>query len=101
MRVAGFGLLGFLAGSIAGLVLAVLGLTLWYDVLRIGNHGGDGLNGLASFMVLGPLLALAGGVAGAVWLARRARKGMAGVPIIVVIALAVVLAYVGLSPMFM
>ena len=99
MRVAGFGLLGFVAGAIAGVVLTILGLALWYDVLGIGDPGGDQLNGLAQFLVFAPLLALAGGLGGAIWLARRAQAGK-GVPIVVLILLLLVVAYLFLSPMF-
>jgi hypothetical protein len=99
MRV-GLGLLGFLAGAMVGLLAAVLALFLWYDVLRSGDHGGDGLEGAATFMLLAPPLALAGGVAGAFWLARSARAGSKGVTIALLIVLLIFAAFFTLGPMF-
>jgi len=80
MRIAGFAFVGFLVGAIAGFLLALLFVTLWYDVLQIDNHGGDNLNGLATFMALAPILALAGGAGGAFWLGRRAHAGKSVTP---------------------
>ena len=88
MRVAGFGLLGFLVGAIAGLVAALLLVFLIYDVLGVGQgQGGDGLSGFASFMVFGPLGALAGGVGGAIWFARRAGSGGSTTPMLIALVL--------------
>ena len=98
MRVVGFGLLGFLAGMVAGTALTVLGLTLWYDVLGNADRGGDGLNGLATFLGLAPLFALAGGAAGAIWLVKRAQAAK-GVPIAVPILMLLAIAYLGLLSM--
>jgi hypothetical protein len=75
MRTAGSALLGFLGGAAAGLVGAVLFLFLWFDVLGIGDHGGDGMSGMAAGLVLLPAMALAVGIGGAVWLGRKAAGG--------------------------
>lgn len=74
MRAAIFALIGFVAGALAGVMAAFLAVLLWYDLLGIGDHG-DGLSGFASFMALSLLFGLAGGVAGAILLGRRATGG--------------------------
>ncbi len=72
MRAVGFALAGFMAGGMAGLLSAFLFVVLWFDVLGIGDHGADGLSGFAAFMALGIILTLVGGLAGAIWMVRRA-----------------------------
>jgi hypothetical protein len=78
MRMTGFVLLGGLAGAAVGLVAALFGLVLWYDILGIGDRGGDGMSGLSTALVLVPLASLAGAALGAIWFARRARGGPVG-----------------------
>lgn len=72
------GLTGLIVGAIAGICLAMLFVFLWFDVLGIGDHGGDGMSGFAAFMALGMLLAFVGGVLGAIWMARMAGKEAGG-----------------------
>ena len=74
MRTAIFTLIGFVAGVLAGIMAAFLAVLLWYDVLRLGDHG-DGLSGFASFMALSLFLGLGGGVIGAFLIGRRANDG--------------------------
>ena len=64
-------LLGIVVGALAGLVVAFVGVALWYDVLGIGSPGGDQLSGVTSFMALALVLAPVGAVAGAVLMGRR------------------------------
>ena len=66
------GLVGLIAGAFAGIGAALLFVFLWYDVLGIGDHGGDGMSGFATFMALGALLGLVCGVLGAIWMVRMA-----------------------------
>lgn len=99
MRV-GLGLLGFLAGAMAGLLAALLAMILWYDVLGGGDHGGDGLSGMATFMALAPLLGLAGGIGGAFWLGRSAGTGGKSVTIALLVVLLIFAAFFTLGPMF-
>jgi len=88
----GSAVLGLLGGAAAGFLLAVLVVILCYDVLGIASNGGDGLSGLSTFMVLAPLLMLAGGVAGAIRLGRRAPgEGGKGYGIAAAAALALML----------
>lgn len=101
MRSVGFGMLGFLCGAVLGLIAAVLLLFLIYDVLGLASHGADGLSGFGSFMLLGPLLALGGGIAGAIWFARRAGSGGgAATPLIAALLLvAALFLFLGFSPL--
>lgn len=80
MRVAGYALLGFLSGAIFGLIGAFVFVTLWYEVLGFGAHGGDGYGGLSTFLLLAVVLPLLFGVAGGVWMTRRARNAAPGGP---------------------
>lgn len=75
MRTAGYALLGFLAGAALGAVAAVLLVFLIYDVLRLASHGADGLSGFGTMVLLGLLLCLGGGIAGASWFAGKAKHG--------------------------
>lgn len=78
MRTAGYALLGFLGGTAAGLVLAVLLAFLLYDVLGAGSgQGGDHMSGMAALLLLLPVMGLIGGIGGAAWLGRKARSGAA------------------------
>ena len=72
------GLTGLVVGAVAGICLALVFVLLWFDVLGIGDHGGDGMSGFASFMALSMLLAIGGGVLGAIWLARKAGSEAGG-----------------------
>lgn len=99
MRV-GFALVGLLIGAIAGLLVAFLSVFLWYDILQIGDHGADGLSGAATFMVLAPLLALAGGVIGAFRLGKPPGTRSRSVPIVILAVLLSVAALFMLGPMF-
>lgn len=72
------GLTGLVVGACLGVGLALIFVILWYDVLGIGDHGGDGMSGFATFMGLAVLLALAGGVLGAIWMARKAGNEAGG-----------------------
>ncbi|MGQ0660795.1 hypothetical protein [Sphingosinicella sp.] len=103
MRTAGFALLGFLGGALAGFALATLVVILWYDALGIGDHGGDGMSGMATFIVLAPALSLIGGIAGAVLLGRKAGEGTRSPAFAVAAALIVLLfvALFGFSGMFL
>lgn len=103
MRTTGFALLGFLGGAAAGFILATSFLILWYDVLGIGDHGGDGMSGMAAFIVLAPALSLAGGIAGAALLGRKAGEGTKSPAFAVGAALIVLLfvALFGFSGMFL
>ena len=78
MRQLLFVLVGLAAGALSGIAAAFLLVLLWYDVLGISDHGGDGLSGLSSLMALGLLLASLGGVAGAIVMSRRAGGGAGG-----------------------
>jgi hypothetical protein len=99
MPVAGWRLIGFLGGAMAGVLATILLLILYYDVLAIEGHGGDGLSGAATFMVLAPLLALLGGIGGALWLGRRAKGGAAGMGWIILALLLIFAVFVVLGPM--
>jgi hypothetical protein len=89
MRAAGFGLLGFLSGAMAGFLAALLLMILWYDVLAMGREGGggDGMSGLNVFILVAPSLALIGGILGAIGFVRRARNGKSAPLAIVVFVL--------------
>lgn len=99
MRTAVFVLLGTAAGVLAGIAAAFAAVLLWYDVFGLGDHGGDGLSGLSSFMALSLLFALAGGVAGAILMARRSGSERAGRPPGAVAAIAL-LFVLGLAALF-
>lgn len=86
------GLTGLVVGACVGVGAALIFVILWYDVLGIGDHGGDGMSGFATFMGLGMLLALAGGVLGAIWMARRAGEGAGGRGVTAVAVAIVILA---------
>lgn len=101
MRFAGLALLGFLLGAMAGLLAAFLLLFLWYDLLGIGDPGGDHLNGLAALLAFGPLGALAGGLAGAFWFVRKSGGGTRGIAITAGIVLLILAAWIVLGPMFL
>lgn len=102
MRTAGMALLGFLGGAAAGFILASLLIILWYDVLGIGDRGGDGMNGMAAFIVITPLVSLAGGIAGAILVGRKAGAGAGakGAGIAVAAILGLFLVYFLFSGMF-
>lgn len=100
MRV-GLGLLGFLLGAMAGLLATILLLFLWFDVLRVGDHGGDGLDGLASFQAFAPLGALAGGLAGTFWFVKKSGGGTRGIAITALIVLLILAAWIVLGPMLL
>lgn len=97
MRVTGFALFGSLAGAIGGLIAELLALVLWYDVLEIGQRGGDGMSGLAAALVLAPLFGLVGGVLGAIWFGRRASAGPMGPKFVVVPLILMVVGIVAMS----
>jgi hypothetical protein len=97
MRVTGFALFGSLAGAVGGLAAALLALVLWYDVLGIGQRGGDGMSGLSAALVLAPLLGLGGGVLGAIWFGRRASAGPMGPTYIVVPLILMVIGIAAMS----
>jgi hypothetical protein len=90
------GLVGLIAGAFAGIGAALLFVFLWYDVFGIGDHGGDRLSGFSTFMALGALLGLVGGVGGAVWMVRLGDgdaegSGIGGGSKIVIAAAAIIL----------
>jgi hypothetical protein len=93
MRVAGFAILGVLAGAVVGLIAAVI-------LSSAAPSGGDGMGGMAAALFLMPLLALVGAVVGGIWFARRARRGSVGTVLIGVAAILVLLGVVSwLGPM--
>jgi hypothetical protein len=100
MRVTGFALLGFITGAVAGAAAALLALILWYDVLGVGDHGGDGMSGLSAAIVLAPLFGLGGGVLGAIWFGRRASAGPMGPAYVVVPLILIVVGIVAMSGLF-
>jgi hypothetical protein len=87
LRIAGHALLGLLSGAIVGLTVAVLGTTLWYDVLRIGSTGPEGMGGVGTLFGLAVALPVLFGVAGAVWLGLRGRRASAAPSCALVVAL--------------
>lgn len=100
MRVAGFALLGFLIGAMVGVLAALLLVILWYDLIAADSPGGDGLSGLATFMVAAPLLALAGGAIGAIRLGKSAGTGTkSSAPVVIAFAL-VLLVFVATFTLF-
>ena len=99
MSVAGWRLIGFLGGAMAGILATILLVILYYDVLRIEGHGGDGLSGAAAFIVVAPVLALAGAIAGAFWLGRRAKDGARHMGWIVLALILIFAIFVVLGPM--
>lgn len=68
-------LLGLLGGAAAGFMIATVLVVGWYDVLGFGYHGGDGMSGLSTYLLVTPLLILVGAIAGAVWLGGKAAPG--------------------------
>lgn len=97
MKTVLFVLLGLIAGAFAGGLAAFILVALWYDVLGFGAQG-DGLTGFSSFVVLGLLLAILGGVAGTILMARRANAapttggkggGMAVTAIVVILVIGI------------
>ena len=99
MSVAGWRLIGFLGGAMAGVLAAIVLVILYYDVLAIGGHGGDGLSGAATFIVLAPALALLGGIGGAFWLGRRAKGGAGGMGWVLIALLLLLAVFVVFGPM--
>lgn len=81
MRVAGFAFQGFVAGAAVGFLAVVLFVNLWMGDMAPIPHSDaasmlealvDGLSMIANIAVSALVLALLGGVLGAIWFARRA-----------------------------
>lgn len=94
MRVAGFAFIGFLGGAVAGILLALLFVIIWYDVLGFGSSGGDHLAGVGTFLLLAAILGLAGGAGGAFWLGSRASAGKKVMPFGIVVLLLLLATFV-------
>ena len=61
-------LLGFIAGTVTTYLAVVIGTTFLWDILNVHDRDGGGTMGLA--FVIGPFIALFGGIAGGVWAYR-------------------------------
>lgn len=68
--------LGFIAGAVITYLVVVVGTTVAWDILDV--HDQDGGGAMALGLVIGPFIALFGGIAGAfllpAWAARRRRN---------------------------
>ena len=63
--------LGFMAGAIAGYFIVLFGWVAWTVAFDVHDFEGAKTMGIAFFFA--PLAAIALGMFGAIWLARRAR----------------------------
>ena len=104
MRAIGLGLLGFLAGAVAGFVTLALAALLWFQVQPFVASGVTVGTSLDWLLVLGIALVVAGGGAGGWWLYQRAdRQGanttlLAGLGLVALIIIGLfVLTYFGLA----
>lgn len=61
-------LLGFIAGAVITYLAVVIGTTFLWDILNV--HDRDGGDTMALAFMIGPFIALFGGIAGAFWACR-------------------------------